>query len=44
MCRASDPESKGRVENTVGYAKNNFASHRVFTNLEKWNEDCLKMA
>ena len=42
MCRAADPESKGRIENTVGYAKNNFASHRVFTNLEKWNEDCLK--
>ena len=42
MCRASDPESKGRIENVVGYAKNNFAAHRIFINLEKWNEDCLK--
>ena len=42
MCRAADPESKGRIENVVGYAKNNFAAHRTFINLEKWNEDCLK--
>ncbi|MFW6382396.1 MAG: IS21 family transposase [Bacillota bacterium] len=42
MCRAADPESKGRIENVVGYVKNNFASHRIFANLERWNEDCLK--
>jgi len=42
MCRAADPESKGRIENLVGYAKNNFAAHRTFTNLEKWNEDCRR--
>lgn len=42
LCRKSDPESKGRIENVVGYVKKNFAKHRVFTNLEKWNEQCLR--
>lgn len=41
MCRKQDPESKGRVENVVGFVKNNFANHRIFFNLEKFNEDCL---
>lgn len=41
MCRKKDPESKGRIENVVGYVKNNFAKHRAFFNLEKLNEDCL---
>jgi transposase len=42
LCRKNDPESKGRIENVVGYVKKNFAKNRVFTNLEKWNEQCLK--
>lgn len=41
MCRKQDPESKGRIENVVGYVKNNFAKHRTFFNLEKLNESCL---
>ncbi len=41
MCRKQDPESKGRIENVVGYVKKNFAKHRTFFNLEKLNEDCL---
>lgn len=41
MCRKGDPESKGKIENVVGYVKNNFAHNRTFYNLEKWNEDCL---
>lgn len=41
MCRKQDPESKGRIENVVGYVKKNFAKHRIFFNLEKLNEDCL---
>lgn len=41
MCRKQDPESKGRIENVVGFVKNNFAKHRTFSNLEKFNEDCL---
>lgn len=41
MCRKQDPQSKGRVENVVGFVKKNFANHRTFFNLEKLNEDCL---
>jgi transposase len=42
MCRKADPESKGRIENVVGFVKNNFAVHRKFYNLNRWNEDCHK--
>ncbi|MFA5577846.1 MAG: IS21 family transposase [Tissierellaceae bacterium] len=42
MCRKADPESKGRVEKLVDYVKDNFASNRVFYNIDKWNEDCIK--
>jgi transposase len=42
MCRKSDPESKGRIENVVGFVKNNFAIHRKFYNMDRWNEDCRK--
>ncbi|MGI5852462.1 MAG: IS21 family transposase [Peptococcales bacterium] len=41
MCRKQDPQSKGRIENVVGFVKKNFAKHRTFFNLEKLNEDCL---
>lgn len=41
MCRKSDPESKGRIENVVGFVKKNFAHNRIFYNLERWNEDCI---
>ena len=41
MCRKADPESKGRIENVVGFVKNNFAHNRVFHNLDKWNEATL---
>ncbi len=42
MCRKADPESKGRIENVVGFVKNNFAHNRVFYNLDKWNEASLE--
>ncbi len=42
MCRKSDPESKGRIENVVGYIKKNFAKHRTYYNLDKLNEQCLE--
>lgn len=38
LCRASDPESKGRIEAVIKYIKGNFARHRVFKNLENWNQ------
>lgn len=40
MCKKADPESKGRIENVVGFVKDNFAKYRVFDNIDKWNEDC----
>lgn len=42
MCRKADPESKGRIEKVVDFVKDNFASHRVFYGIDRWNEDCLK--
>lgn len=42
VCRKADPESKGRIENVVGYIKKNFAKHRIFTNIDRWNEDSWK--
>lgn len=37
-CRGNDPESKGKIENVIGFIKNNFAKHRVYTTLDDWNE------
>lgn len=42
MCRKADPESKGRIEKVVDYVKDNFASNRIFSGIDKWNEDCIK--
>jgi len=41
LCRKSDPESKGKIEAVVKYAKNNFAKNRIFTDLDSFNNDCL---
>jgi hypothetical protein len=38
LCRGADPESKGRVEATVKYFKNNFAKNRQFVDIDMWNE------
>lgn len=37
-CRGFDPESKGKIENVIGFIKKNFAKHRLFTTLDDWNE------
>lgn len=42
MCRKADPESKGRIENVVGFIKKNFAHNRIYHNLDKWNEETLE--
>lgn len=34
FCRKSDPESKGKVENVVGYVKKNFLYNRSYKDLE----------
>lgn len=40
MCRKQDPETKGRIENVVGFVKKNFARHRRFNHIDKLNEEC----
>jgi hypothetical protein len=42
MCRGADPESKGKIENVIGFIKNNFAKNRLFHDLERWNKDALQ--
>lgn len=42
LCRGADPESKGKVENVVKYAKHGFAEHRKFSDIESFNADCIK--
>lgn len=41
LCRAADPESKGKIENVVKFIKGNFAKNRVFHQIDTWNEQCL---
>lgn len=41
ICRSSDPESKGKIEAVVKYAKRNFAKHRIFTNIQEFNRKCI---
>lgn len=40
LCRAADPETKGKVERVVGYVKTNFAKNRRYDRLDNWNEKC----
>lgn len=40
LCRAGDPESKGRIEALVKYMKGNFAANRPFTDINTWNQSC----
>ena len=41
FCRKSDPESKGKVENVVGFIKKNFLSGRVFKGEDNLNDSAL---
>lgn len=41
LCRAYDPESKGKVEAAVKFAKYNFARYRVFKDIESFNDECM---
>jgi hypothetical protein len=41
VCRASDPESKGKIENLIKYVKYNFLSIRDFLKIEEANESVL---
>lgn len=42
LCRKADPESKGKIENVVGFVKKNFINNRVYTHIDSWNEQCIK--
>lgn len=42
LCRGDDPESKGRVENVVKYAKHGFAEHRIFHDINTFNDASMK--
>lgn len=41
FCRKSDPESKGKVENAVGYVKKNFLKGRIYEGEDKLNQSAL---
>ncbi len=41
FCRKSDPESKGKVENVVGYVKKNFLGGRVYNGEDELNTTAL---
>jgi len=40
LCRKSDPESKGKIEQVVKFVKNNFSKNRIFGSLADWNLSC----
>lgn len=42
LCRGFDPQSKGKIEAVVKYAKCNFAVNRTFIDIESFNEDSFK--
>lgn len=42
LCRGFDPQSKGKIEAVVKYAKYNFAINRTFIDIGIFNEDSFK--
>lgn len=42
VCRKSDPASKGKVENSIKFIKQNFLSMRDFTSLEEAQESLMR--
>ncbi len=42
LCRGHDPQSKGKIEAVVKYAKYNFAVNRIFIDIESFNDDSFK--
>ena len=41
LCRANDPQSKGKIEAVIKYIKNNFLSCREYPGISKLNSDGL---
>jgi len=42
VCRKSDPESKGKIENVIKYVKYNFFNTRDFLNIDEANRSVFK--
>lgn len=42
FCRKADPESKGKVENVIGYVKKNFLHNRKYIDLDTLNNQALE--
>lgn len=42
MCRKADPQTKGKVENGIGFAKKNFLHGRPFCGIDLLNQDGIK--
>ncbi len=40
LCHGADPESKGRIEAVIKYAKHGFAEHRTLDDIDDFNCDC----
>ena len=41
LCHGADPESKGRIEAVIKYAKYGFAQHRILDDPDDFNHDCI---
>lgn len=42
FCRKADPESKGKVENVIGYVKKNFLCNRGYIDIDTLNSQALE--
>ena len=42
LCRKNDPETKGKIEAVIKYAKGNYAKHRIFDNIQAFNQGCIE--
>lgn len=42
LCRKSDPESKGKIEQVVKFVKHNFMKNREFHDIHLWNQQVIQ--
>jgi len=42
LCRKSDPESKGKIEQVVKFVKHNFMKNREFHDIHLWNQQAIQ--
>lgn len=41
LCRARDPQTKGKIESSVNYIKRSFLDGRIFYGIDRLNSECL---